>query len=209
MAKQKEKTLQQIGLDFYNNRDEKSFRILHDRIKPGLSKYVREKYSCECYQTRESVLLNTFKNIWEKINQYDTYYAFSTWAYRIARNEALLSKRYGARNYSLDGMQEMGINMTAKHSGLVSTPDYEFFEPTMEESMDSLYKLVLEEIGNLQGVYNIVLTSSLIKKQKETEIAAETGWPLNTFKTRKRKAKQLVLKAISEKHPMLMKKYYQ
>jgi len=103
----------------------------------------------------------------------------------------------------------MGINMTAKHSGLVSTPDYEFFEPTMEEEMDRLYKLVLEEIGNLPGVYNIVLTSSLIKKQKETEIAAETGWPLNTVKTRKRKAKQLVYKAIAEKHPTLMKKYYQ
>ncbi len=102
----------------------------------------------------------------------------------------------------------MGINMTAKHKGLVSVPEYEFFEPTEEEEMDRLYKLVLEEIGNLTGVYNIVLTASLIKKQKEKEIAAETGWKVNTVKTRKRKAKQLVYKAIAEKHPKLVKKYY-
>jgi len=164
MAKAKQKSLQQIGLDFFNNRDDQSFTVLYNRIKPGLGKYVREKYGCTDFQTREAVLLNTFKNIWEKIEQYDPYYAFSTWAYRIARNEALLSKRYGARNYSLDGMQEMGINMSAKYSGLTTTPEYEFFEPTQEEEMDRLYKLVLDEIRNLPGVYKIVLTGQLVKK---------------------------------------------
>jgi len=206
MAKQK--SLQQIGLDFFNNRDDKSFTILHNRIKPGLSKYVREKYGCDDFQTREAVLLNTFKNIWEKIDQYDPYYAFSTWAYRIARNEALLSKRYSARNYSLDGMQEMGINMTSKYSGLSSTPDYNFVELTQEEEIDRLYKLVLDEIRNLPGVYKIVLTGQLIKKQQLAEIATEQGWPLNTVKTRARKAKSLVYKAIAEKHPKLVEKYY-
>jgi len=208
MAKAKQKSLQQIGLDFFNNRDDQSFTVLYNRIKPGLGKYVREKYGCTDFQTREAVLLNTFKNIWEKIEQYDPYYAFSTWAYRIARNEALLSKRYGARNYSLDGMQEMGINMSAKYSGLTTTPEYEFFEPTQEEEMDRLYKLVLDEIRNLPGVYKIVLTGQLVKKQQLAEIAKEQGWPLNTVKTRVRKAKSLVYKAIAQKHPKLVEKYY-
>jgi len=208
MAKAKQKSLQQIGLDFFNNRDDQSFTVLYNRIKPGLGKYVREKYGCTDFQTREAVLLNTFKNIWKKIEQYDPYYAFSTWAYRIARNEALLSKRYGARNYSLDGMQEMGINMSAKYSGLTTTPEYEFFEPTQEEEMDRLYKLVLDEIRNLPGVYKIVLTGQLVKKQQLAEIAKEQGWPLNTVKTRVRKAKSLVYKAIAQKHPKLVEKYY-
>ena len=168
--KAKELSLQQIGLNFYEDRTEKSFAALMNRLKPGLGKYVREKYGCDDYQTREAVLLNTFTNIWSKIEQYDPYYAFSTWAYRIARNEALLSKRYGKKNYSLDGMQEMGINMTAKYPSLVSEPDYEFFEPTAEEEMDRLYKLVLDEIGNLPGVYSVVLTGQLIKKQKLDDI---------------------------------------
>jgi len=209
MAKKKELSLQRIGLNFYEKRDDQSFTVLHNRLKPGLSKYVREKYGCDDFQTREAVLLKTFSNIWEKIDQYDSYYAFSTWAYRIARNEALLAKRYGKRNYSLEGMTEMGINMTSKYPGLTSTPDYEFFEPTQEEEMDRLYKMVLKEIENLPGVYRIVLTSSLIKKKKEREIAAETGWPINTVKTRKRKAKSLVYEAIAETHPTLVEKYYQ
>ncbi len=203
----KELSLQQIGLNFYNNRDEKSFRAIHDRLKPGLSKYVREKYGCDDYQTREAVLLNTFTNIWSKIDQYDPYYAFSTWSYRIARNEALLSKRYGKKNYSLEGMQEMGINMTSKYSGLVSTPDYEFFEPTAEEEMDRLYKIVLKEIGNLPEKYRAVLTEYHIKNQKEHEIAKNLGWNLNTVKTRKRKGKALLINSVSKNHPELVEKF--
>ena len=203
----KELTLQQIGLNFYNNRDERSFKAVHDRLKPGLSKYVREKYGCDDYQTREAVLLKTFSNIWEKIDQYDPYYAFSTWCYRIARNEALLSKRYGKKNYSLDGMQEMGINMTSKYSGLVTTPDYEFFEPTPEEEMTRLYKIVLDELQNLPEHYCQVLTETLIKKKKETQVAKDLNWNLNTVKTRKRKAKKLILKSVSENHPMLVEKF--
>jgi RNA polymerase sigma factor (sigma-70 family) len=206
--KTKEPSLQSIGLAFHNARDERTFTTLMKRLKPGLSKYVREQYGCTDTQTREAVLANTFTNIWTKIEQYDPFYAFSTWAYRIARNEALLSKRYGKRNYSLDGMMEMGINMTAKHSGLVTTPEYEFFEPTQEEEMDQLYKLVLSEIGNLPNVYRTVLTGQLIKKQKLQEIANEQEWPLNTVKTRARKAKSLVYKAIAANHPKLVEKYY-
>lgn len=203
----KELSLQQIGLNFYNTRDEKTFRAIHDRLKPGLSKYVREKYGCEDYQTREAVLLNTFTNIWSKIEQYDPYYAFSTWSYRIARNEALLSKRYGKKNYSLEGMQEMGINMTSKYSGLVSTPDYEFFEPTPEEEMDKLYKIVLQEIGNLPEKYRLVLTDYHIKNQKEHEIAKNLGWNLNTVKTRKRKGKALLINSVAKSHPELVEKF--
>ena len=203
----KELSLQQIGLNFYNTRDEKTFRAIHDRLKPGLSKYVREKYGCEDYQTREAVLLNTFTNIWSKIEQYDPYYAFSTWSYRIARNEALLSKRYGKKNYSLEGMQEMGINMTSKYSVLVSTPDYEFFEPTPEEEMDKLYKIVLQEIGNLPEKYRLVLTDYHIKNQKEHEIAKNLGWNLNTVKTRKRKGKALLINSVAKSHPELVEKF--
>lgn len=203
----KELSLQEIGLRFYNERSERNFKAVHDRLKPGLSKYVREKYGCDDYQTREAVLLKTFSNMWEKIDQYDPYYAFSTWAYRIARNEALQSKRYGKKNYSLDGMQEMGINMTAKCSGLVSTPDYEFFEPTPEEEMDRLYKIVLQEIGNLPEKYRIVLTDYHIKNQKEHEIAEKLGWNLNTVKTRKRKGKALLINSVAQKHPELVEKF--
>lgn len=206
--KKKELSLQEIGLAFYNERTEKAFKVLHSRLKPGLSNYVREHYACTDLQTRESVLAEAFTKIWTKIDSYDPYYAFSTWAYRIARNEALLSKRYGKRNYSLDGMVEAGINMTSKFSGLVEQPEYEFFEPTQEEEMDKLYKMVLTEIGNLDDNYRIVATGQLIKRQKLDVIAAEQKWPLNTVKTRARKAKQLVYKAISETHPELVEKYY-
>lgn len=205
MAK-KAKSLQTYGINFYENRDEKTFAILLSRLKPGIASYLVQYVQDK--QTREVVIANTFLKVWEKIDQYDPYYAFSTWAYRIARNEALLSKRYSAKNYSFEGMEEAGIHMTSKFPSLVQTPDYEFFEPTPEEEINRLYKMVIDEINNLPGVYRVVLSGQLVKKQKLEEIAEENNINLNTVKTRARKAKVMVKDALEKRDPKLVEKYY-
>ena len=202
----KENSLQAFGLNFFENRDEKTFTDLINRIKPGLASYLVQYV--EDFQTREAVIANTFLKIWEKIDQYDPYYAFSTWAYRIARNEALLSKRYGAKNYSFEGMQEAGIMMSSNYPSLIQTPDYEFFEQTPDEEIDRLYKMVIDEINNLPGVYRIVLSGQLVKKQKLEDIAKENDINLNTVKTRVRKAKVMVKNALEKREPQLVEKYY-
>lgn len=201
-----EKSLQEIGLMFYNERSEASFTMLFKRIKPGLYKYLYELVPD--HSTRDAVIMNTFKNVWEKIDQYDPYYAFSTWVYRIARNEGLLSKRWSKKNYSLDAMTEMGMTILNKFNNSVMTPEYEFFEPTQEEEIQRLYTLVLAEIAELPEIYKLVLTEREIKKKDYATIAQELNWKINTVRTRIKKGRQIVYTNVMEKDPNLVKKYY-
>jgi RNA polymerase sigma-70 factor (ECF subfamily) len=206
-SKKSQKSLQELGLAFYNERTDVSFTQVFHRMKPGLNKYLYELV--QDHSTREVVIMNTFKNVWEKIHQYDPYYAFSTWVYRIAKNEALLSKRWSKRNYSLDAMTEMGINVTGKYESATSTnPDYEFFEPTAEEEMERLYKMVLNEIDNLPEVYKTVMIERELKKKDYAKIAKELDWPINTVRTRIRKGRQIIYDSINKKEPKLVEKYY-
>jgi RNA polymerase sigma factor (sigma-70 family) len=205
-TRETEKSLQEIGLNFYNDRSDSSFTKVFNRMKPGLHKYLYDMVPDR--STRDAVIMNTFKNVWEKIGQYDPYYAFSTWVYRIARNEALLSKRWSKKNYSLDAMTEMGITLSNKIDNAVSTPEYEFFTPTDEEEIDRLYRMVLAEIAELPEIYSVVLTEREIKKKDYATIANELGWKINTVRTRIKKGRQLVLTSVLEKDPKLVEKYY-
>lgn len=201
------KKLQDLGLKFFNERTDDSFTQVFNRMKPGLNKYIFEIVPDK--STRDVVIMNTFKNVWEKINQYDPYYAFSTWVYRIARNEALLSKRWGNRNYSLDAMNENGVGISTKNdASMVINPDYEFFEPTPEEEMVRLYDMVISEINELPGVYKTVMIEREINNKDYAKIADELKWPINTVRTRIRKGRQLVHDRINKKEPKLVEKYY-
>ena len=107
--KEKELPLQRIGLNFFESRSETDFTRVYYRMKPGISMYLREMLPS--MDDREEVIATTFAKVWGKIHQYDPYWNFSTWVYRIARNEALLFFRGKKRTYSYDAMKEMGINV--------------------------------------------------------------------------------------------------
>jgi RNA polymerase sigma-70 factor (ECF subfamily) len=199
---QKEKSLQELGLDFFNRQDEVSFTRIYHRMKPGIAVYLKNYVSD--YSDREEVIATTFAKVWSKIHQYDPYWNFSTWVYRIARNEALLSKRYTKRNYSYEGMEEMGINMQAK------SETYEIgFElgQTYEDVESTLCDMVTEEIPQLPEVYSTVLMLREIDKMKYEEIAEKLGWKINTVRTRIHKARELVRNSLKKKYPDLVKVY--
>jgi ADP-glucose pyrophosphorylase len=85
---EKPMSLQEIGMKFYETRAEKEFTAVYHRLKPSISHYLRELVPNQ--DDRNEVIATTFSKVWAKIHQYDPYWNFSTWVYRIARNEALL-----------------------------------------------------------------------------------------------------------------------
>jgi RNA polymerase sigma-70 factor (ECF subfamily) len=89
MMVKKEKNIQRLAEDFLELKNERSFKTLFERLKPGLLNH--------CYvilkdkELAEDAFINTMSKIWTKIDQYDLSRGnFSTWCYNIARNESLL-----------------------------------------------------------------------------------------------------------------------
>jgi RNA polymerase sigma-70 factor (ECF subfamily) len=198
---QEKQTLQKIGLNFFESRAEKDFTTVYYRMKPGISMYLREMLPN--MDDREEVIATTFAKVWGKIHQYDPYWNFSTWVYRIARNEALLFFRGKKKTYSYDAMKEMGINVDAKAGFDIP----EFAEDEFINTTERLHDIVLEEINNLPTMYKEVLTLREVEKKKYDEIAEDLGWKVNTVRTRIHKARRLIRAEIVKRDPALLKQY--
>lgn len=199
MKKQKDMTLQEMGMQFFNTRTESDFSRVYTRLKPSISYYLRELIPN--HDDRNEVIATTFAKVWSKIEQYDPYWNFSTWVYRIARNEALLFHRGRKRIYSYEAMEEQGINMEKK------SPHHEDVYEQEENPIDLLYAEAITAIDELPDIYKTVLTLREIQKKKYEDIADELGWKHNTVRTRIRKARELVRQNLIQKNSDLIKRY--
>ena len=196
--------LQELGLKFFNERSEVDFNKLYYRMKPSISYFLRDLLPA--MDDREEALANTFAKVWTKIHMYDPYWNFSTWVYRIARNEALLMHRHTRRNYSYEGMEERGINMESKSPAIG-------IESEMEghgvDVTDNLYDYAINEISNLPDTYRVVMELREIEKKKYEDIAEQLGWKHNTVRTRIRKGRELLKNNLTRKYPELVGMYHQ
>ena len=200
----KEKSIQILAIEFIEKRDNRSFSELVDRLKPGLllfsKKFVNDKDICQ------EIISQTFISVWEKIDQYNNKFSFSTWVYAIAKNEALGQLRLKKKNLSHDRLSENH----SKILKLYSTPiymDLECMIPNGEELTKNLYDLTLMEINNLSEPYKKVMYEREINKKQLQLIAIDLGWNLNTVKTRLRKARQDIANSLTKKYPELIEAY--
>lgn len=203
---QKTNSIQAIALEFLEKRDNNTFRTLINRLKPGLTaytyKYVNDMDTCK------EILSKTFISVWEKLDQYDKAYNFSTWVYAIAKNECLGQLRVQKRTVSHDKLTEAHSRVLRIYSPVVHM-ETEVIGPSGDEIVDFLYQKTVNEIQNLEEPYKTVMIEREIKQKRLQDIAADLNWNLSTVKTRLRKARMDVAKIIAEKHPELLESYYE
>jgi len=201
---EKPKSIQILALEFIERKDNKSFSDLIDRLKPGLEHFAK-KYIKDPDIIQE-VVSQTFISVWEKLDQYDQKYSFSTWVYAIAKNEAFGQLRQSKRNVSHDQLSDNHSKILKIYSPEVHM-DLECMGPSGDDLTAHLYDLTLREISALDEPYRIVMYEREINKKQLQNIAEDLGWNLNTVKTRLRKAKQEIADSITKKYPELIEAY--
>jgi len=203
MAKQSN-SIQTLALDFIERKNNSTFEKLIERLKPGLTSFVY-KY----IQDRDiinEVLSQTFISIWEKIDQYNSKYNFSTWVYAIAKNEALGQIRIGNKSLSHE-------TLTQNHSKILklySSTDHfetEVIGPTGEKLIQELYDASLSAINKLKEPYKTVMIEREVNRKQLQTIADELGWNTSTVKTRLRKARKDIAENIKKQYPDLVSAY--
>lgn len=199
------KSIQYLALEFIENKNNKTFKHLIDRLTPGLTahayRYLGDMDSCK------EVLSKAFITIWEKIDQYDSTYNFSTWVYTIVKNECLILLRQRNKNLSHEKLTENHSKVLMKNSPTVQM-DIEVIGPNSEETFDLLYEKTIDEIYNFQEPYRSILIEREINKKQLKTIATELKMNLNTVKTRLIKGRGKLAEKIKEKHKDLYNSYY-
>ena len=200
----KSNSIQTIALDFVEKRDNDSFSILIDRLRPGLTSFVY-RYIQDRDLINE-VLSQTFISIWEKIDQYKTKYNFSTWVYAIAKNEALGQIRIKNKTLSHDKLTENHSRVLKMYSPIDSL-ETEVIGPTGENLIQQLYDASLNAINNLREPYKTVMIERQINGKQLQKIADELGWNTSTVKTRLRKARKDIAASLEKNYPDLVEAY--
>jgi RNA polymerase sigma-70 factor (ECF subfamily) len=198
----KEKNIQKLAEEFIISKNDKAFKCLFDRLRPGVSNHCF--LILKDLELAEDAFLNTMSKIWSKIDQYDMERGnFSTWCYNIARNESLLlmksRKRYSSHEDSqLEYLStKNSIGDLGGHYIMEEDPTYAFYGE--ENKIDEVYESVLDEIRALPELYREIMVDREINGMKYKDIAEKYDIKKRSIATRIRRARGRIRKKMDKK----------
>ena len=173
-----------------------AFIVLYTRynagVKSHISRYVIQK------EEVEDICLESFQKAFSQIHTFNPEFKFSTWLYRIARNTAFdhLSKNDREKSY----MPMTSINEdNAELKELTATSH----NPEDDIITQQEYDKWLTNIEKLKDDYKMVAKMNLIDNFGYKEIADALDMPINTVKTKIRRAKAQLLKMMDYSDELL------
>lgn len=172
-----------------------AYRTLMLRHEKGLRAYIGKLLAAgktadaEEAVEPEDIYQETLNKAFLNLNSYNPDYEFSTWLYSIAKNRFIDYTR--KRKLILDaGFCTTGEKEIAGCS--TST------ESSPEEKLinDQGYEKLVKHIDNLPELYKEIAVMRFINEFALQEIADKLSMPLNTVKTKVKRAKALLAKTI-------------
>jgi RNA polymerase sigma-70 factor (ECF subfamily) len=161
-------------------------------VKSHISRYVSQK------EDVEDICLESFQKAFSQIDSYNPEYKFSTWLYRIARNTAF--------DYLSKQNREMAkMPTTSIHEELAELKELPAIMHNPEEDIiqQQEYDKWLTNIEKLKDDYRLIAKMNLIDNFGYKEIADALEMPLNTVKTKIRRAKAMLLKMMDYSDELL------
>jgi len=169
------------------DQNQAAFIVLYTRYNTGvrshISRYVSQK------EDIEDICLESFQKAFSQISTYNPEYKFSTWLYRIARNTAFdhLSKHDREKNYMPTTSINEDIAELKELPAVMHNPEEDIIN-------QQEYDKWLNNIEKLKDDYRIVAKMNLIDNFGYKEIADALEIPINTVKTKIRRAKAQLLR---------------
>ena len=161
-------------------------------VKSHISRYVTQK------EDIEDICLESFQKAFSQIATFNPEYKFSTWLYRIARNTAFdhLNKHDREKN---------NMPTTSINEELAELKELPAIMHNPEEDIinQQEYDKWLTNIEKLKDDYRVVAKMNLIDNFGYKEIADALEMPINTVKTKIRRAKAQLLKMMDYSDELL------
>ncbi len=167
--------------------DQGAFIVLYTRYNTGVKSHIARYISQQ--EDIEDIALESFQKAFSQISTYNPEYKFSTWIYRIARNTAF-------DHISRKDREKNNLPTTSINDGLSEINDIPAILHNPEEDIikQQEYDKWLANIEKLKDEYRTIAKMNLIDNFGYKEIAEELDIPINTVKTRIRRAKAQLLK---------------
>jgi RNA polymerase sigma-70 factor (ECF subfamily) len=140
----------------------------------------------------EDLTIEAFGKAFKNIRQYTANFAFSTWLFKIASNNAIdFMRKKKLNNISIDETMRdsdaMPVNIRSE-------------QPTPEESMITEQKMIMlrQVVANLKPRYRKLVELRYFYEYTYDEISVETGLPIGTVKAQLFRARELLQNVFKE-----------
>ena len=167
-----------------------AYIVLYTRYSIGvrnhISKYVSQN------EDVEDIMLESFQKAFSQIAIYNPEYKFSTWLFRIARNTAL--DHIGRKDREKSNLPTTSISEQLSEVNEIPAPVHNPEEDIIKQQE---YDKWIANIDRLKDDYRTVAKMNLIDNFGYKEIAEALEIPINTVKTRIRRAKEQLMKMMS------------
>ena len=165
-------------------RDQGAFSKLLEKYRSSLMAHILKYVSV--VEDAEDICQRSFEKAFMNIERYNPQYAFSTWLYNIAQNEAIDHLR---RSRSSINSVPISTEREALEVLSGSTPEDDYI--VVQAVRD-----LISGIERLPESYRQVAELRFIKDYAYEDIARELGLPLGTVKTRISRARKLLEKML-------------
>lgn len=173
-----------------------AFIVLYTRYNAGVKNHI-SRYASQ-KEDIEDICLESFQKAFSQIATYNPEYKFSTWLYRIARNTAF-------DHLSRHDREKTNMPTTSIKEELAELNDIPATMHNPEEDIinQQEYDKWLNNIEKLKDDYRTVAKMNLIDNFGYKEIADALEMPINTVKTKIRRAKAQLLKMMDYSDELL------
>lgn len=174
-------------IELASMQNQAAYIVLYTRYNIGVKAHIAHYVSQK--EDIEDICLESFQKAFCQIRSYNPEYKFSTWLYRIARNTAFdhISRKDREKN----NLPTTSINEQIAEMNEIPAAAH---NPEDEIITQQEYDKWLTNIEKLKEDYRVVARMNLIDNFGYKEIADELDIPINTVKTRIRRAKEQLLK---------------
>jgi RNA polymerase sigma-70 factor (ECF subfamily) len=172
--------------------DQKAYAELLQRYKESV--YFMMMKMCNNKDDAEDLTIEAFGRAFKKLSQYTPDFAFSTWLFKIASNNAIDFLRKKKQKYAVSidtraDNSEGGTDHSAnlKFSGL--DPEEEFIRKQKIESVRDL-------VENLKPKYKEMIELFYFQEMSHEEISQKLNLPIGTIKAQLFRARDLLYNAL-------------
>jgi RNA polymerase sigma-70 factor (ECF subfamily) len=167
-------------------KDKENYRYLMERYEKKLMRYIM-RISGIKREDAEDVLQESFIKAYQKINDFDFSYKFSSWIYRIAHNETFTHLRRKKSRPKVIDSEFSSIIIDSLRDDL-----------NVEKEIDKKYlaKHLSEIMSVISEKYRIVLVLKYLEDKDYQEISDILKKPMGTVATLLKRAKEQLKKEI-------------
>lgn len=173
------------------NSDQRAYAELMQRYRESV--YFMMLKMCNNKDDAEDLTIEAFARAFKKLNQYNAEYAFSTWLFKIASNNAIdfIRKKKQKYSFSIDSKKDDldSVDHSANIKSSTLDPEEHFIR---KQKMESVRLLV----DGLKPKYKEMIELFYFQEMSHEEISQKLNLPIGTIKAQLYRARELLYNAL-------------